>query len=492
MKRYLVLIVLLVTLPLFAGKVLLMSPVTKDINRSDAKKIDKNLYTVFKKKFNFISYDDLLSSNRSLAQKVASCGSDEFCWGENADAAERAGFDYAVLTSVKIDDNDEMLVKMIAISLLDEEIIGSSSNSFGRAKDISAAALWKLSKSALSSVYDEVKAGARSNDRSSSRNSSMERERREREEKRLQEERDRQKREDELKQKREAERQKREEIERRKEEERERKIAEEKETRRRELEQQRRIEEEKKRREREEVKRKANVERKRRQDEMERLENERRQREMERSQKAKNKEGQLKTNASKLESARNKVIDMCSEGKYNDAIRMILKVEKYKCECEEDAKVLALKTQLMAFNKVRSKIVEGIKLLNHNLILDNLEAAVSLDKEIVDGGTNFSQSVDKVYAIGYYAKALAMEKKDDYVAANENYEKCIDKDPDKSECQEWLDSKDELVKKLYSKANVTKNFNPTKAKELLRSILKLVNADNDTYKKAEKTLKELE
>lgn len=491
MKRFLVLIIILVTLPLFAGKVLLMSPVTKDVNRSDAKKIDKNLYTVFKKKFNFMTYDDLLSADRSLAKEIVSCGGDEFCWGEHTEEAENAGFEYVLLTSVKVDDNDDLLVKMIAISLFDEEIIGSVNRSFSRAREISASALWKLSKATLSSVYDEVKATSRSRSRSAA-NSNMAKERREREEKKMQEDRDRQRREDELQRKREAEREKREEIERRKAEAKRQHRLAQKEARRRELEQQRRIEAEKKIRERKEVARKASLERQRRQEEMERLENERRQREIERSKKAKSKRGQLKTNASKLERARNKVVDMCADGEYNDAIRMILKVERYKCECEEDAKVLALKTQLMAFNKVRSKIVEGIKLLNHNLILDNLDAAVSLDKEIVDGGTSFSQSVDKVYAIGFYAKALSMEKKDNYVAANENYEKCIDKDPDKTECQEWLDSKDELVKKLYSKANVTKNFNPTKAKELLRSILKLVNADNDTYKKAEKTLKELE
>jgi hypothetical protein len=37
-----------------------------------------------------------------------------------------------------------------------------------------------------------------------------------------------------------------------------------------------------------------------------------------------------------------------------------------------------------------------------------------------------------------------------------------------------------------------KNFNPTKAKELLRSILKLVTAENDFYKKAEADLQQLE
>ena len=64
-----------------------------------------------------------------------------------------------------------------------------------------------------------------------------------------------------------------------------------------------------------------------------------------------------------------------------------------------------------------------------------------------------------------------MEKADDYVAANEAYEKCLEIDSEKTECSDWIDQKDKVVKKIYDKAAVMKNFNPTKAKELLRSIL---------------------
>jgi len=37
-------------------------------------------------------------------------------------------------------------------------------------------------------------------------------------------------------------------------------------------------------------------------------------------------------------------------------------------------------------------------------------------------------------------------------------------------------------------ANLSKDNNPTKAKELLRAILKLVTAENEYYKKAESDL----
>ena len=176
----------------------------------------------------------------------------------------------------------------------------------------------------------------------------------------------------------------------------------------------------------------------------------------------------------------------------NAAIKAIVKVSETKCECEEDAKVLALKTQLLNFNKVREQILKGVEVNDSSLILDNIEAAKALDESIVSGGTEFSQKVDKYAAVGYLARGREMEKADDYVAANEAYEKCLEIDSEKTECSDWIDQKDKVVKKIYDKAAVMKNFNPTKAKELLRSILKIVTAENEYYKKAEADLHQLE
>ena len=219
---------------------------------------------------------------------------------------------------------------------------------------------------------------------------------------------------------------------------------------------------------------------------------ERARREEEKRQEQESKKQSLMANGEKLSRARELVLQMCSEGKYNQAITAIVKVSELKCECEEDAKVLALKTQLLNFNKVRSKILEGVQLLDYNLILDNLEAAKALDEYIVPGGTEFSKKIYTIEAIGHMAKGKDMEKKDNYILANEAFEKCAELDPDKTEYKDWLDSKDKLVKRVYDKASVMKNFNPTKAKELLRSILKLVTAENEYYKKAEADLQKME
>ena len=48
----------------------------------------------------------------------------------------------------------------------------------------------------------------------------------------------------------------------------------------------------------------------------------------------------------KLKRARELILEMCSEGKYNAAIKAIVKVSEIKCNCEEDEKVLELKKEL--------------------------------------------------------------------------------------------------------------------------------------------------
>jgi len=469
MRRILVMLLLLgFVLPLSAEKILLMSPFNKGIEKSDVRDIEKKLKKIFKKKYKFITEKQLQKQDKKLLRKLKKCKAKSACWSEYTDDADEVGFQYAFVSLIKTNEDDEVVVKFYTISLEDEEVVGRENRSFEDIDDISIKKLWPLVNSANEEIKDDISKKKR---KSSRKDSSLSERRRREENERKKEARERRLRE---------------------EEERREKLEEERRRREEELERKRELDEERRRKKEEARRRKKEDERRRRKAEKKRLERERERREEARRKKAEKKKVSLEKNAENLEKARKIVLRMCSDGKYKKAINAIMKVEKVKCECEEDAKVLALKTQLLSFYKVVTKIQEGVKLKNYSLILDNLEAAISLDQEIVDGGTEFSNNVDQYYAMGYYSKAMAMEKDDDYVRANEYYEKCIDKDDSRKECHEWLDSKDKLVKKLFDKAKIMKGFNPTKAKSLLRSILKLVTAEHDYYQKSEEELKKLE
>jgi len=453
--RRLLLLVLSVVfiMPLYADKVFFMKPVTKNIEKEDASKIAKNLESILKAKFNYVSYKEV---KKSLLEDLAKCGSKPECWNEKASDEK---FQFSLLTLISMNEDEEVIVRTVLIDIENEETVDDSSKTYDDIDSVSKENLYKQLRKTTSASYASIKAG-----------SSKNKEAVEEDEDEVSSSEKAKKAEDERRQKLDEERRKRElELEKKKEE--EDRLA-------KENERKQRIEEERKRREEAREK--------------ERLETERAKREDEKKQEQESKKKSLMANGEKLSRARELVLEMCSEGKYNQAITAIVKVSELKCECEEDAKVLALKTQLLNFNKVRSKILEGVQLLDYNLILDNLEAAKALDEYIVPGGTEFSKKIYTIEAIGNMAKGKDMEKKDNYIIANEAFEKCVELDPEKTECKEWLDSKDKLVKKIYDKASVMKNFNPSKAKELLRSILKLVTAENEYYKKAEADLQKME
>lgn len=461
--------------PLYADKVLFMRPVTKEIEKSDAIKIVRYLESVLNSRFNSVSYKDV---PKGKLAKLAKCGMKTECWYDNASDDD---FQYALLSLISMNEDEEITIRFVFINIEYEEILDDSSKTYDYIDSINDKELYKQLRKTTSSVFNEIKSGTGSRksakrdsrkDRSYSSDDSEDEEDEiaNRREKAAKAEEERARREDERRAKLEEERRQRElELEKKREEE---------ERRQKELERKQRIEEERKRRDEEA--------------ERERLEKERERREEEKKREQESKKQTLMDNAEKLSRARELVLEMCSQGKYNVAIKAIVKVSEIKCECEEDAKVLALKTQLLNFNKMRDKILEGVKLLDYSLILDNLEAAKALDEYIVPGGTEFSKRIDKIEAVGYMAKGRDMEKKDNYILANEAFEKCAELDSEKTECREWLDSKDKLVKRIYDKASVMKSFNPTKAKELLRSILKLVTADNEHYKKAEADLQKME
>ncbi len=437
MKKKIFILALMISfiLPAYADTVFFNEPVAKEIEKSDAKKIIKNLESTVSSKLNSVSYKDV---SKAKLKKFGKCASKPECWAKKAEGED---FQYVLLSLIKMNEDEEITLRLVVISIEDEEVIDDETKTYDDVESADEKAIFAQIKKL--SAYNDIKGGKQSkNDKEvDKRTKKMEEERKKRE--------------------RELERQ-REEEERL-----------EKERKKRE-----RIEEERARREEEE--------------EIRRLEKERARRENEKKKEQASKKKSLKDNAKKLERARELVLEMCSQGKYNEAIKAIVKVSDTKCECEEDAKVLALKTQLLNFNKVREQIIRGVEAKNSSLILDNIEAAKALDESIVEGGTEFSQKVDKYAATGWLARGREMEKANKYVEANEAYEKCAEVDPDKAECTDWLNSKDKLVKAVYDKASVMKNFNPTKAKELLRAILKIVTAENEYYKKAEQDLQQLE
>lgn len=452
MKKKLFALVLtaLLALPVYADTLFLMKPVVKEIDKSDADKITAAIESAVTSNYNTITYRDL---PKGKINKLGKCGMKAECWVEKA---EDEDFQYVLLSLVAMNEDEEIKVRFVLISLEDEDVVEDNSKVYDDVDSVSEKRVNTQVKKVLASVAGSLKGKKK-------KNSELEKRMKKEEEREAREEAARQKKLEEERQKREAE------LERQRREE-------------------ERLEKERKR------KQKLQEERERKAEEAElaRLEKERERREAEKKKERASKKQSLKNNAEKLERGRELVLEMCAQGKYNAAIKAIVKVSETKCECEEDAKVLALKTQLLNFNKVREQILKGVEVNDSSLILDNIEAAKALDESIVSGGTEFSQKVDKYAAVGYLARGREMEKADDYVAANEAYEKCLEIDSEKTECSDWIDQKDKVVKKIYDKAAVMKNFNPTKAKELLRSILKIVTAENEYYKKAEADLHQLE
>lgn len=466
MKKLIIFVLLLVlSSTLFADKVLLWKPLFKgDFESQDKKMLSRSLKKVFTKRFNYINYRKLGSTK---IRRYSKCGGDEMCWAEKAGDED---FSYVVLALFKMTEDEEVRVRIMMISIEDEEVVGDVDKTYYDIEEITYKAMSKQIKRAVGRTYTAVKKGTSSRGGSRGKDDELEKRKRLAEERELKAEKERRRREAARLRKLEQERARREKA-------RERKMALER-KKRKEAARKKRIAAEKKRR-------KEASERKRLEREMEK-------RQAEKAAKKKQKRAGLRKNAEKLSRARELVLEWVQEGKYGKAAKAITKVSQIKCECEEDAKVLALKTQLLNFHKVVQKILQGVKLLDDSLILDNIEAAKALDQDLVEGGTSFSDKVDRYYSVGYYARGTEAAKKDNYALADESFNKCLEYDPDNQDCQRWLDNKGKLVEKIYKKGNVMMNFNPTKAKELFRSILRLVTADHKYYKKAEQALQKMD
>lgn len=427
--------------PAYAETVLFMKPVTKGIEKSEANKIIKKLEAAVNSKLNAVSYKSI---SKAKLKKFTECGSKVECWSENAADED---FQYVLLTVIKTNEDEEVSVKFALINI-EEEDSDNLPKTYDSVDDITDKVL--LAQIKKLSGYDSIKGGKKSkNEDEIARRMKKEEERQEKERKKLEDERKKREREIEKQQKEEE------------------RLAKDRKKKKR-------IEDERLRREEEA--------------EMARLEKERERREIEKRKEKEGKKQSLRDNESDLRKGRELILEQCAQGNYSKAIEYINKLSTKKCECDEDQNVATLKAQLLQFNKVLKQILKGIEAKNSALILDNIEAAKALDESIVEGGTEFSQKVDKYAATGWLARGREMEKANKYIEANEAFEKCIEVDPEKSECNEWLENKPKLVKKIYTMANLSKDNNPTKAKELLRAILKLVTAENEYYKKAESDL----
>ena len=247
-------------LPAYADTVLFMKPVTKEIEKSDANKIIKNLEANVKSKLNSVSYNDV---SKAKLKKFGKCGMKPECWSENASGED---FQFVLLSLISMNEDEEVTLRLVLINIEDEEVVDDESKTYDYADDANEKAIFAQIRKL--SAFSEIKGGKKSKKDSEA----------DKRTKKLEEER--KKRERDLEKQREKEE---------------------------------RLEKERKKRERMEE------ERQRREEEAElaRLEKERARRETEKKKEQASKKKSLKDNAEKLERARELVLEMCAQGKYN-------------------------------------------------------------------------------------------------------------------------------------------------------------------------------
>lgn len=182
------------------------------------------------------------------------------------------------------------------------------------------------------------------------------------------------------------------------------------------------------------------------------------------------------------------ILNAYSGGNYTIALKKAIELEQTAEGAQESAEASTLKSKISAFINAAQKVKDGVMESDYEIILKYLEASVFLDAQIVKGGTVYASNVKKIWAWGFYLKAAALEKKEDYAGADEYYSKCFAHDPEKAECGAWIGNKTHLVKKLYLKARVVSDFNPKQAAQLYKSILKITEFNSEYYKKAQQEL----
>ena len=155
MKRLLVLVLLaLFVTPLFADKVLFMKPVTKNIEKEDSLKIVRDIESILKSKFSYVSYKDV---KKSLLEELAKCGSKPECWYEKASDEK---FQFSLLTLISMNDDEEVIIRTVLIDIENEETVDDSSKTYDDIDSVSKENLYKQIRKTSASVYNKIKAGA--------------------------------------------------------------------------------------------------------------------------------------------------------------------------------------------------------------------------------------------------------------------------------------------------------------------------------------------
>ena len=136
-------------LPVYADTVLFMKPVTKEIEKSDANKIIKNLESTVSSKLNSVSYKDV---SKAKLKKFGKCGMKPECWSENATDED---FQYVLLSLISMDEDEEVTVRLVLINIEDEEVVDDSSKTYDYADDANEKAIFAQIKKM--SAFSEIK-----------------------------------------------------------------------------------------------------------------------------------------------------------------------------------------------------------------------------------------------------------------------------------------------------------------------------------------------
>ncbi len=179
------------------------------------------------------------------------------------------------------------------------------------------------------------------------------------------------------------------------------------------------------------------------------------------------------------------ILKIYEEGTPNIALA---KAQGYQASIENSktaTEVRLLGVQIASFIKSLNDCQAALNLGNAAGIISSAEAAIQIDLEISKSGSINAKSLKKMRAKGYFLAAIKFEKEDKYSAADDYVDNCLEDDPGNADCKRWVENKETLVKKIYSKAKTKESFNPQKADELYQEIMKIVRCDNEYYKKAE-------
>ena len=154
MKKKIFILALMISfiLPVYADTVLFMKPVTKEIEKSDANKIIKNLESTVSSKLNSVSYKDV---SKAKLKKFGKCGMKPECWSENATDED---FQYVLLSLVSMNEDEEVSIRLVLINIEYEEVVDDDSKTYDYADNVTAKAVFSQVRKL--SAYGDIKTAA--------------------------------------------------------------------------------------------------------------------------------------------------------------------------------------------------------------------------------------------------------------------------------------------------------------------------------------------